>query len=355
MKINLILSFFLSGIALCGCSTHQSGTAARTQGVYSEFGSFKTSSFQLLQQTNTALLLAVYPSGSTYSGQIGSSELLNVIHQAVQNGVSVRLWPMLSQADGVWPNEDNVDLFTQEVDSLLTWLNANKVKPGWLIFDLEPPYSLTMSMTTIAQTGNTFSALSLLISYMSPSTFRYALERFTELVESVHQKGWKVECVTYPLVLDDRYDSNSGMQVLFHIPVLGVPWDQISFMVYQSSFKSLLGKWFGPSLVASYAKDAYAMYDKNAVIALGVIGNDPLSGIQGYTSTTELFDDVSAALGQGITHIEIYSLDEILSQNDPYAWLNTSTIKPESFSVTTDVQSTRQLIQTFAKSLDTNL
>lgn len=329
--------------------------AARTQGVYSEFGSFTVSSFQLLQQTNTSLLLAVYPSGSTYSGQIGSSELLNVIHQTAQNGVGLRLWPMLAQADGVWPNEDNVDLFSQEVDSLLTWLNANKVKPGWLIFDLEPPYSLTVSMTTIAQTGNTFSALSLLISYMSPSTYRYALKRFTEIVESVHKNGWKVECVTYPLVLDDRYDSNSGMQVLFHIPVFGVPWDQVSFMVYQSSFKELLGKWFGPSLVASYAKDAYALYGDNAAIALGVVGNDPLSGIQGYTSPTQLFDDESAALGQGITHIEIYSLDEILSQNDPYAWLNTSNIKPGSFSVTTDVQSTRQLIQTFAKSLDTNL
>lgn len=351
MKRQLIIIFF---ILVAGCSTHNNSNGTGTQGVYYEFGNFTASSFQLLKQTNTSLLLAVYPSGSTYSDQIGSTELLNFINEATQNGVSIRLWPMLSQANGVWPDEDNVDLFSQEVDSLVTWLNANNVKPGWLIFDLEPPYSLTMSMTTIAQAGDTFSALDMLISNMSPSTYSYALTRFTEIVESVHKKGWKVECVTYPLVLDDRYDSNSGMQVLFHVPVIAVPWDQVSFMVYQSSFKSLLGKSFGPPIVASYAKDAYALYGGRAVIALGVIGNDPLSGAQGYTSTTELFNDISAALGQGITHIEVYSLNEILSQNDPYTWLNTSNIKPEIVPVTNDVQSVRQLIQTFAKNLNAN-
>jgi hypothetical protein len=354
MENNLIKLLLLSIILLCGCSANNSSQDTRTQGVYSEFGDFTTSSFQLLKQTNTSLLLAVYPSSSTYSTQIGSPELLNIIGQAAQNHVSIRLWPMLSQADGVWANEDNVDLFSQEVNNLITWLNANNVKPGWLIFDLEPPYSLTMSMTTIAQTGNTFSALTMLISQMSPVTYRYALNRFIEIVESVHKKGWKVECVTYPLVLDDMYDSNSGMQMLFHIPVIGVPWDQVSFMVYQSSFKSLLGKWFGPSIVASYTKDAHDLYGSNAIIALGVIGDDPISGTQGYTSKTELFNDISAALGTGITHIEIYSLDEILSQNEPYTWLNTSNVKPEIVPVTADVQSTRQLIQTFAKGLNTN-
>lgn len=351
LKNPLFATAIFLALFVGGCANNNHASSGWTQGVYSEFGNFTVSSFQLLKQTNTSLLLAVYPSGSTYSGQVGSAELLNVINQAAQNGVRIRLWPMLSQSDGVWPDEDNVDLFAQEIDNLVTWLNANNVKPGWLIFDLEPPYSLTMSMTTIAQTGNTFSALSMLISQMSPTTYRYALNRFTDIVESVHKKGWKVECVTYPLVLDDRYDSNSGMQMLFHVPVIGVPWDHVSFMVYQSSFKSLLGVSFGPPIVASYAQDAYALYGSNAIIALGVIGNDPISGTQGYTSTTELFNDMSAALGQKITNIEVYSLNEILLQPDPETWLETSGIRPLVVPVGSDVQNMRSLIQGFAKGL----
>lgn len=354
---NIVTCFIaiLSLVTLASCNGNMTSKSSLTKGVYLEFGSFTASSLPLLEQTNTSLLLAVYPSGSTYSDRIGSAELLNTLKEASNAGVSVRLWPMLSQVDGVWPDEDNVDAFALEINSLMTWLNANGVKPGWLVFDLEPPYSLTVSMTTAAKTGNSFSAISLLLSYMSPATFQYALARFTDIVKTVHNNGWKAECVTYPLVLDDRYDTNSAMQVLFHIPVIGIPWNQVSFMVYQSSFKELFGQSFGSAIVASYAQDAYKLYGNKAIIALGVIGTDPISGAQGYTTTAALDNDIAAALGEDIGHIEIYSLEEILMQPSPSTWLDTSAIKPEKVHVTADVESMRQLMQSFARNLNANL
>lgn len=341
-----IFSFVLSGSIIAGCS--RSGSQSRwSQSVYAEFDNLSkfSSAIPLLKQTNTGLILAVYPS------DIGSSQFLGFLNHALSDGVAVRLWPMLTQSDGIWPDEDNVDLFSQEVISLISWLGSNNIKPGWLVIDMEPPYALTMSMTTAVQSGGISSVIDLLTAYVSPSTYTYAFQRFSELIQFVHKKGWKVECVTYPLVLDDLVTGRQNIQMLFHIPVTGLPWDQISFMVYQSSFRSLLGRYYGPSIVASYSKDAYKFYSNNAVIALGVIGNDPLSGVVGYTDTTGLFDDISAALGEGIEHIEIYSLSEILSQQTPGAWLETSGIKPSETIVSPDVQSIRTLIQDLDRSL----
>jgi len=340
----LIFVFLWTPISGCSKSGSQSGW---TQGTYAEFDNLSvfSSAIPLLKQTNTQLLLAVYPS------DIGSSQFLNLLNKAFSNGVEVRLWPMLTQSEGLWPNEDNVDLFSQEVNNLISWLSSNNIKQGWLIFDMESPYALTMSMTTSAQTGGVTSVINLLTAYVDPSTYSYAFQRFSDVIQSLHQKGWKVECVTYPLVLDDLVVGKQNIQMLFHIPVTGLPWDQISFMVYQSSFRSLLGKYYGSSIIASYSKDAYRFYGNNAVVALGVIGNDPLSGEQGYTDTTELFDDISAALGEGIRHIEIYSLSEILVQQNPKSWLETSGIKPSETAISSAVQSIRTLIQSFDKSL----
>ncbi len=338
--------FLLTGLFSAGCS-NSSSMSGRTQGVYAEFGNFNdfSSAIPLLKQTGTQLLLAVYPS------DIGSSQLLSILNEASANGVQVRLWPMLDQSNGVWPDEDNVDLFSQEINSLVSWLGDNRVTPGWLIFDMEPPYALTMSMTTAAQSGGVSSVISLLLSYISPSAYSYAFQHFSDVVQSAHQKGWKVECVTYPLVLDDLAAGKQNIQMLFHIPVTGLPWDQVSFMVYQSSFKALLGKYYGPAIVASYSKDAYKFYENNAVVALGVIGTDPISGAQGYTDTTGLFNDIAAALGKGIVHVEIYSLGEILAQPSPRTWLETSGIKPSEPALSSDVQSIRTLIQNLDRGL----
>ena len=335
-----VLSFVL--VTGCSSSSTQSGP---TQGVYAEFGDLTqfSSAIPLLKQNNTQLLLAVYPTDT------GSSQLLDLISSASSDGVQVRLWPMLTQENGLWPNEDNVDLFSQEVDGLLTWLDANKIRPGWLIFDMEPPYALTMSMTSAAQQGGVSSVLTLLMSSISPSTFSYAFQRFSDVIQAVHQKGWKVECVTYPLVLDDLVTGKQNIQMLFHIPVVGLPWDQVSFMVYESSFESLLGKYYGPSIIASYSKDAYKYYRDKAIVALGTIGIDPISGAQGYTDTASLFNDISAALGEGVRHIEIYSLGEILAQPDPQAWLATSGVKPSVTTISPDVLTVRNLIQSLDK------
>jgi len=347
LKFNKILFVIFIIAFVSGCGNNRHTASKWTQGVYAEFGNLNafSSALPLLKQTNTALMLGVYPD------DIGSAKLLTLLNQASREGVMVKLWPMLPKNEGVWPNEDNVDSFSQEVKNLISWLNTNNIKNKWLIFDMEPPYALTISMSTAAKSGNGFSALSILIAYMSPTTYNYAYRGFEDLIQYVHKNGWKVEAVTYPLVLDDLVAGSSNLQMLFHIPIHGLDWDLVSFMVYQSSIKELLGKDYGSSIIASYSSDAHRFYGNNAVVALGVIGNDPISGIPGYTDTAGLFNDISAALGEGISHIEIYSLGEILSQSDPPAWLETSGIKPAVIPINSDVRNIRALIQGFAKGL----
>ncbi len=142
-------------------------------------------------------------------------------------------------------------------------------------------------------------------------------------IKEVQQAGLLAQCVTFPQVLDDLADGDDDLQDALDIPVHGLPWDELSFMVYQSTYAKIVGSWIGPDLVRRYAAEAYKAYGSKGTIALGVVGKAGvmLGGAKLYADPATLRADVAAALSQKIRRVEVFSLDGVLGESAPDAWL----------------------------------
>ncbi|MFM2153988.1 MAG: hypothetical protein RL199_2423, partial [Pseudomonadota bacterium] len=290
-------------------------------GVYSEFVSLGEARAALpaLARHGLALYRRVMPS------DVGSDELTALMREASMLGVCVRPWLVADTVDGYWLNEDNLDVFEREVDRLLAWRRSAGLDFDWLTLDLEPGWDYTHALLEAgAKPGaERFTAmLQLLASHVRPAEFERHRERLSALVEKVQASGLKVHAVTYPLVLDDATDGDDRLQDALDIPVRGVPWDEVSFMVYRSALALYSPGPFGPDLVGTYAAEARRQYGATAGLDMGVIGRDPVGGAEGYLTPDVLETDVGAVKAAGVDRLHLYALESALERTDAERWLS---------------------------------
>ncbi len=269
-----------------------------------------------------------------------SAELEGLLRDAAARGVEVRLWPLLPEAQGYWPNETNLAAFDAYVSSILKWLADNKLTASAIVYDMEPAitYSKAIEKTWTKGLG---AAVALMRTHLDRAAHDKARAALTASVKRVQAAGLRAQCVTYPQVLDDAKDGDDDLQDALDIPVRGVPFDEVSFMVYQSSYAKLVGSWIGPDLIRVYAAEARAAYGDRGTIALGVVGR---AGVMSegslYLDPKVLRQDVAAALHARIARVEVFSLDGMLHTKKLDAWLaalaDVSPREPES-SATVDL------------------
>ena len=152
------------------------------------------------------------------------------------------------------------------------------------------------------------------------------------------------------MLVDDRLDGDESIAMALWTPVEGLGWDRVSFQVYRTLFAAysanLLGTddVFGPGLVSSYAADIIDLYGDRAAIDVGATGPGMLVH-GGMTEPVELQGDIAAALAAGISlnAIHIYSLEGLVAQDDPHAWV--AIPEPSAPSDETAVGSIRGWIQ----------
>lgn len=254
--------------------------------------------------------------------QLGSADLEDLVRQATRLGVEVRLWPLLPKHDGYWVNETNIDRFAGYVRRLLDWIDREDLTVSTVIYDVEPAISYSEELQQAYAEG-LGSVVSLLRRHVNPGTFAQARAALSDSVREVQARGLRAECVTFPQVLDDLDDDDTDLQDAFDIPVDGVPWDELSFMVYQSVYAETVGAWIGPSLIRTYSAAARQRYGDRATIALGVVGQAGVmtAGTKLYPDPTALGADVAAALAEGIGRLELFSLDGMLETKKLESWL----------------------------------
>lgn len=255
-------------------------------------------------------------------GDYPSAKLERLLHQASDLGVEVRLWPLISKADGYWPNEDNLNTFGQYVRKLLGWLQSRGLKASAMIFDMEPAFAYSEAIQKSYSTGIT-DAIKLMRGHLNPAAYAAAKQKLRALVQEVQAAGLRAQCVTFPQVIDDQQDSDEDLQDALDIPVQGVPWDEVSFMVYQSTYARMLGSWIGPALIRSYAADIHRAYGKKGTMALGVVGKAGVmtQGATLYPDPATLAKDVAAALAEGVPRVEVFSLDGMRFSGQLEKWL----------------------------------
>lgn len=257
----------------------------------------------------------------------------NLLGQASCQGLEVRAWLTLPVEEGYWPNEKNVDLFAQKAYALANWIQSEGWPIEWIVVDMEPDFQMMEQLMSMLENGDILGAVGLLVESHDQATYVQSVQKFTQLVETLHAMGFKVMVVTFPLVLDDLGDGDSSIQDALNTPVDGIPWDQISFMAYTTVFERIIPNDITPFLVKSYSRDALAAYGDRAAIDLGVIGGGGMMEGEGITNIQEFRAQVGAARGTGLTNIHAYSLDGILSleeeqQQDPQVWYEAFQVEP---------------------------
>lgn len=278
-------------------------------------------------------------------GDINMKELLN---SAINEGIDTRAWILLDYPDGYWPNEDNADKFYSQAIAFMDWIDTENIPLKWIVFDMELSWQKTQLLSEA--NGEFSKILELLESNINIENFNYARQRYIELVNIAHKRGFRVMCVTYPQVLDDLADGDETIQDALDIPVTGIDWDEISFMVYRTTFNAMWSDGFTSYLVYSYAKSAIEYFGEKAGIDVGLVA-PPVPGdggeipglANGYTTPEGLLEDIGAARSAGIRSVHIWPFDYVIQYPAPDIWVDTSGLNitpPEPDNVT---DSTREL------------
>ena len=254
------------------------------------------------------------------SEQIGDPETGAFLDQAACHGIEVRAWLTLPEEDGYWPNEKNADLFIEKALELARWIRSSGWPIDWIVVDMEPDLQLMDALIAAAEEGRWLEAAMLILGNRDPESYAASIEAYTDLVDALHEMDFKVMVVTFPLVLDDLGDDDDNVQDLLNTPVNGVPWDEVSFMVYTTIFTKFLGIPMEPYLIYSYGLDAVRHYGQRAAVDLGVVGEGGMVEGQGIKDIRELRAQVGAAKAAGLKRVHVYSLEGILLLEDEAAW-----------------------------------
>ncbi|MDP8257522.1 MAG: hypothetical protein P9M14_17385 [Candidatus Alcyoniella australis] len=252
---------------------------------------------------------------------LGDADLLAFLRDAETAGVAVRAWILLPYSEGYWPSEANAELFAEVALDYAQWFIDNQLAIEWIVVDMETSVNVIGDLTRMLQEGRYADALLVLIEHLDPQRFAQASEVYNQLNDELRAMGMRSMVVTAPMFLDDLFDQDCTIQDAMDIPVSTVEWDEVSTMVYTTTYNSTLGMDFGPDLVYSYARTTIEHYPHNASIALGISGE--------YEDYQTLADEVAASKAAGIERIQIYNFRGAQNRDDYEQWHQALYAEPE--------------------------
>lgn len=238
-------------------------------------------------------------------------------HEARAQGVELRAWLLLEESDGYWFHKWNVKAATAYAERTASELDARGLGDLPLVFDLEPPPSLLSELEEAAKGYHFVRIAKILRRKNAELPLSDATRAYAETVKRLQARGHRVFAVTSPWLLHDAVSSRARLQQRIAgsigVSLEGVPWDGVSFMVYRVEFKKVLGQ-VGPDLVYRYAKLAKAAWGERAAIDLGEVGEVQFpKPFLGYTEPRDLRADIAAVRAAGLSRVQVYSLEGLLS------------------------------------------
>lgn len=268
--------------------------------------------------------------------------------------IEITLWALLSDELGYWPNERNVDEFSRYIEKILECLSKSNIKIPWIAIDLEAPIYQHNSLVKASTLEKPFLLRKIIKDNKNEKRFRESTLKYKELNKKIHQYGAKTIVASQPLVIEDLSMHSTKLQDIMETPVTVVPWDVISFMIYNSMFVGYSRGLFSYSdaryLLYEYSLIAKKFLKEGASVSLGVtdvgkLGNEPF-----YEEPKFLVPDIEAAKSAGISDICIFNLEGILKRGRPEDWfeviLNTPPKKPKP---TLKGKLIRKILQAFSK------
>lgn len=283
---------------------------ARLTALWSEFIPYARVEKELpaLKAAGVALHQAVSAERPDYDG------FVRLYKKAGEAGVRVRPWLVLSDADGYWFNKWNAAKAEAFVEEFLRETERRGLKVDWLVFDLETPRGVIEEVRALIARRDLLGLRRLLVRKSREGSLREAAAAYASLVERLHARGIRVHAVTTCYLLHDVPGDARRLQGALGIPLDGVPWDEVSFMVYRVEFRMAYGD-VGPGVVRRYARRAARLYGARAGIDVGEAGKVVYPApFEGYSDPRDLADDAAAARAEGVRSVHAYSLDGMLDQ-----------------------------------------
>ncbi|HEY8693469.1 MAG TPA: hypothetical protein VIR57_12100 [Chloroflexota bacterium] len=213
----------------------------------------------------------------------------------------IGLWLLLDPAAGYWPSERNAQAVLELTRRVVEW----HPPAGWLAIDLEPPLWQARRSRLRSAHEN-----------LNPARFASASNTFRQVIDLAHGAGLQVLCAAHDYLAEDVWLRRPVLQDLHEAPVLGLPWDLVSVMLY------------GSMMDAAPADGRRWMFDTARLLpsiplgasigltGVGILGNEPH-----YASPLELAQDAAALKAAGVTDFAICSLEGMLASPNPEDWL----------------------------------
>lgn len=292
----------------------------------------------MLKAHNAALCVAVRAEESD------SPALASLIQASAKAGVPLIAWMLLPEDEGYWFGEPNRDAARTQVEKFADWVEAGALPLEWIMLDME----LMLQQTRLLETGDLFGTIiPMLNGNMDRAEYNRARDDYAALVSDMHGRGFKVSAAAYPFILDDLADGDPDIQDAFNTPIEGVGFDELYFMSYRSSFKSLLDVLPTPDVTYQYARAATEGFGPRALLGMGTIAGIGQVEDPGFTDPGEIAADVAAAKAAGHSRFFVYSLDGMVVTGEPDAWLgtvNAEAERPEPSSLTDQVRDAFRLL-----------
>ena len=256
----------------------------------------------MLAEEGVSIYLNISP------GDLEDPDLLSLIRYCNLEDVEVRGWLVVDYELGYWPNERNAEEVLAFAGDFLDWVDGHALSVEWLSIDMEIPIYQMQRLTELIEKGDYLRALYILMRNVDREKFERAVSTYRDLVDMAHERGVSVHCVTLPMVLDDFQDGDDTLQDAMEIPVLPIPWDEVSVMVYRSHYTEMFGFDMGAGLVHQYALDARYLWGDRGCIDIGVVED------VAYDRPAFAARDASGIKAAGVDRIHYYSLENIMKE-----------------------------------------
>ena len=254
---------------------------------------------------------------------IGSKDLVSLCRAARASGVNLAAWFLLPYNEHLYVGEATADPIRDFSLQFVEWSQKENLGIDWVVFDCEPSPHLGKRLFAEVRHGHVTELARILRRETEPSQFAESVGKLNGLIDELHGRGVKVMGAANRVFLDFLQHGNTAAQDSLNAPFSMIHWDRTSFITYR--YKASQVQYVG--MINRYATLARLYFNDKAALDLGLLGDqrdfpehreraelfaggDYFMGyLDGMRSVYDLEEAVGVALGRGVTHINLYSLD----------------------------------------------
>lgn len=257
------------------------------------------------------------------AGDIGSPDLARACRAARGQGVRVTAWFLLPYDEHLYVGEKSIEPTKDLARRFAAWARQEDLGVASVVFDCEPSPLLGRRLFACVRRGQVFGLARILRQETNPAAFASAAAELNALIDELHGQGFQVMGAANRVFLDFLARGNTSVQDALNAPFSMVKWDRLSFITYRYHASQVQYV----AMVNRYAYLAALHFGDRAALDLGLLGDqrdfpehreraDLFGGgraftgyLDGMRSVFDLREAVGIALGRGVRHINLYSLE----------------------------------------------